>query len=109
MGVTAGTQNQSEFEVAAGRSVHLEIPADFSNEHIELALKDLDILKDILGKCPSEFKQIVSAIEAGNFKDAQAIAKTVGISEEAIIQRGGGLWGLVIVIAIGAALLLAHD
>lgn len=109
VGVTSGTQHQSKFEVAAGQSVRLDIPTDFSNDHIGLAIKDLDILKDILIKSPKEFSEIVSAVGAANFKDAQAIATRIGISEDYFIQKGGGMWAVVIIIAIGCALLLARD
>jgi hypothetical protein len=109
VGVTSGTQHQSKFEVAAGRSVRLEIPTDFSSDHIGLAIKDLDILKDILTKSHKELPEIVSAVQAGNFEHAQQLATKIGISEDYFIQKGGGMWAVVIAIAIGCALLLARD
>ena len=84
IGVTSNVKalQQRSFDVAAGRSVRLEIPEGFSDEHLQLAIRDLDILKDILTKYPKEFKEVVSAIAAGNFSQAQTIAKRVGITEK---------------------------
>ena len=109
VGVAGMGQQQSMFEVAAGRSVRMEIPENFNDDHCSLAARDTRILGAIMKDYPSEFCQIVNAVNAGKFKDAKKIAEQIGLTEENFISKGGGLWALVIGIAIGCALLLAHD
>lgn len=58
---------------------------------------------------PKEVEEIISAVTAGNFKEAQKVVERIGITEDYFVRQGGGLWALVIVIGIGCALLLAHD
>jgi hypothetical protein len=109
IGVSGRTQAQSKFEVAPGRNVHVDLRAGFSADHIALAAKDAEIIRGILKDKPKEVQEIVSAVSAGKFKEAQKIAERIGITEDYFVKQGGGLWALVIVIAIGCALLLAHD
>lgn len=109
IGVTGLTQAQSKFEVAPGRNVHIDLPAQFSADHVTLAAKDAEILQGILKDRPKEIEGIVSAVAAGNFKEAQEIAKKIGITEDYFLKQGGGMWAVVVVIAVGCALLLEHD
>jgi len=109
IGVSGRTQAQSKFEVAPGRNVHVDLPVEFSANHVALAAKDAEILLSILKDKPKEVEEIVSAVGAGNFKETQKIAERIGITEDYFVKQGGGLFALVIVIAIGCALLLAHD
>jgi hypothetical protein len=109
IGVAGVGQSQSMFEVAPGRSIRVEIPEKFADDHCGLAVRDTEILGELMKCYPREFSQIVNAVNAGKFKDAKKIAEQIGLTEENFISQGGGLWALVIGIAIGAALLLAHD
>jgi len=109
IGVAGAVQPQSKFEVAAGRSVRVEIPEKFTAEHVALAARDSEILAEILKRHPHEFSEIVSAVTAGKFKEAKEMAQKIGLTEENFVSKHGGMWALVIGIAIGCALLLAHD
>jgi hypothetical protein len=109
IGVSGYTQAQSKFEVAPGRNVHVDFPTQFSANHVALAAKDAEILQGILKDNPKEIGAMVSAVAAGNFNEAQKIAETIGFTEDSFVKQGGGMWALVIAIAVGCALLLAHD
>jgi hypothetical protein len=109
IGVCGGTSRQSQFDVAPGRSVQINLPSEFSAEHVALASKDLEILLTLLSEKPNEMQQIVAAVSAGNFASAQELAKEIGLTESDFVDQGGGLLAVVIVIAIGCALLLEHD
>lgn len=109
IGITGATQPQSKFEVASGKSVRVEIPETFTAEHIALAAKDAEIFAEILKRSPQEFSQIVSAVTAGKFAEAKEMANNIGLTEDNFVRQGGGMWAVVIGIAIGCALLLAHD
>lgn len=109
IGISGRTQAQSKFEVAPGRNVHIDLPAQFSAEHIALAAKDAEIIQGIFKDKPKEVEEIVSLVVAGKFKEAQKIAERIGLTEDYFVKQGGGMWAIVIGIAIGCALLLAHD
>jgi hypothetical protein len=51
----------------------------------------------------------VSAVTAGKFAEAKEMANNIGLTEDNFVRQGGGMWAVVIGIAIGCALLLAHD
>jgi len=109
IGVSGRTQKQSKFEVAPGRNMHIDLPAQFSADHVALAAKDAEIIQGIFKNNPKEVEEIFSAVADGNFKEAQKIAERIGFTEDYFVKQGGGMWALVIGIAIGCALLLAHD
>jgi hypothetical protein len=99
----------SEFDVAQGSSVHVEIPSDFTAGHNALAARDLEILGGILSGKGDEVGRLVSAASRGEFEEARSLARQIGIAEDNFVAQNGGLWGLVVVIAVVAAVTLAHD
>ncbi|PEG13116.1 hypothetical protein COO04_27245 [Bacillus toyonensis] len=109
VGIVGDPKPQSKFEVSSGKNARIEIPKEFTFDHVKLAKNDCEILSEILNHHPQEISKMVNSISIGKFSEAKAIANKIGISEENFIQKEGGMWGLVIVIAVGCALLLAHD
>lgn len=109
VGVCGSTSRQSHFDVAPGRSVQINLPDEFTADHVALASKDLEILLTLLSEKPGEMQQIIAAVSAGNFSSAKELAAEIGLTEGGFAEQGGGMLAIVIVIAIGAALLLEHD
>lgn len=109
IGVAGAGEPQSMFEVAAGRSIRVEIPESFAAEHVALAARDSELLTGIFKKHSHDLCQIVYAVNEGKFTEAKKMAEKIGLAEESFVRQGGGLWGLIIVLGIGAALLLEHD
>lgn len=109
IGVTGTAQTQSKFDIAFGNSIRVEVPETFAAEHVALATRDCEILAEILKSNPRELGQIVSATTTGKLAEAKEIAEKIGLTEDNFIKQDGGMLAVVIVIAIGCALLLAHD
>ncbi|MBP1823057.1 hypothetical protein [Mycobacterium sp. OAE908] len=107
--VSGPASHVSEFDVAQGSSVHVEIPSDYTEKHNALATKDLEILSGILSGRSDEVSRLISAASRGEFDEARSLAKQIGIVEDNFVSQDGGLWGLVVVIAVVAAVTLAHD
>jgi hypothetical protein len=108
-GITGCTYNrQSKFDVAFDKTVRIALPEKYSDEHIDLAIKDCEILTDILKNHPSEIEDIVASLTTGKIKETQAIAAKIGIAEENFMRRGGGMLALIL-LAVACALLLEHD
>lgn len=100
---------QRGFGIASGNSTRIEIPKNFTLDQVQLATKDSEILGDILKNHPQEISQMIDSFSAGNLTEATKIAKNLGFSEQNFTSNGGGMWAVVIVIAIACAVLLKSD
>jgi hypothetical protein len=107
--VTGAAHAQSKFEVASGRSVRVDLPETFTADHVSLATRDAEILAGILKENSYEYCQIVNAVATGDFEKAKKMAEQIGLTEANVVRQGGGMWALIIGIAVGCALLCAHD
>lgn len=110
--VSGSSASQSEFEVATGRSVRIDIPETFGNDLVSLAANDIVILKKILEDKPNDVSKFVKAVSAGQYAEVNRMTKELGVDEDSFVKKGGGQYGLLIVvavIAIGAALYLESD
>jgi hypothetical protein len=71
--------------------------------------RDCDLLKDIALNYPDQLRQLIKAFQPNaslrERESAFKIAQEIGLTEEASIQAGGGLLGLLVLV--GGALLLA--
>jgi len=81
-------------------------PSSISPESIS---RDCELVKDIVLKHPDEVRRLVEAFQPGRPKElidlgrAYGIAEGIGLTEEQSRSKGGGLLGLIVVVA--AALL----
>lgn len=87
----------------------IHLPDHFDPEKITLATNDLRALLSSFESHPAEHLNLQNAILNCDFPLARDIAKKVGITEKQLSAAGGNLWGVVVVIAIACAVLLAHD
>lgn len=97
------------FDISSRGSVGISLPKEFTDEYVRLATNDCSILAKILKEHPEDIRKIFTAIGSGKLDEAKEAAAKIGFNEDNISKQGGGLWALVIVIAVGCALLLAHD
>lgn len=109
IGITGSKEQQAGFDVASGLNVLLELPKNFPADHHAVALRDFEILKDILKGHPREFEQIAKAAAEGKFADAKKVAEKIGLTEENFIRLKGGCWVAVAVICVVAIVGMAHD
>jgi hypothetical protein len=107
--VTSTGQYQDNTEVAAGKCVRVEIPENFSEDHCAVAVRDTEIIGELIKNHPKEICLIMEAVHAGKNSDVKKIAEQIGFTEENFIKLRGGCWAVVIVIAVAAALTLEHD
>jgi hypothetical protein len=76
---------------------------------VELMQKDLESIARIAAQHPNEVLALHNRILDHDYSGARQIAQSIGLTEEALAVQRGGKWGVVIVIAIAAAVLLEHD
>nr|WSY54647.1 hypothetical protein OG999_33920 [Streptomyces sp. NBC_00886] len=102
-------QDTNGVTATAQRLIKMGLPDQWDPDKITLAANDLRVILSSFEKYPEEHLNLQNAIARQDFREARAIAKKVGITEQDLSASGGQLWGVVIVIAIAAAVLLEHD
>jgi hypothetical protein len=95
--------------LSGDRIARLQLPESLTAEHLNVAQKDLELLAEIMRQYPDEFLALQNAVLEHDFRSARQLGEKIGLNEEAFVAREGGVWVLVAVIAIGAALLLSSD
>lgn len=107
-GVAGTARPLGKFQVGAGTTVAIALPDDFGADHTNLAIKDCEIVAGILKQYPKEVAEMLAAVGAGRLAEAKKVAVRIGITEDNFTKQGGGMLALIL-LAIGCALLLAHD
>jgi hypothetical protein len=108
-GLKGLTVDAGGFTASGEHVARLDLPQSFTSEHMDIIQKDIEILAEIVNQYPDDFLALQNAIVQHDRATARQLADKLGLNEQAIVARGGGVWGLVIVIAVAAAILLEHD
>ena len=87
----------------------LGVPKSFTEEDLQRACRDYEIFGEIMRQQPEKMQQALNHALQGDMQRALEISAELGLKEEQFVAKGGGLPIAVIIIAVGAALLLAHD
>lgn len=88
---------------ARARGFDLDVPATLTDDARATALRDLELLTAALKSNPSAVSDVLRAGAAGDFETARKLATEHGLTEEAFVEKGGGL---LLAIGIGLAILL---
>jgi hypothetical protein len=99
IGVSGLEEATSGLNVMKNRTINIQIPESMDLQKMH---SDCDLLKEKILSHPEELQEMFSLAIQGRVKDAEALARTVNFSEEAFIERNGGLLWLI----VGAAILL---
>ncbi|NEA65373.1 hypothetical protein [Streptomyces sp. SID12488] len=102
-------QDTNGVTASAQRLIKMGLPDRLDPDKITLAVNDLRAILSSFESYPDEHLNLQNAILRQDFREAREIAKRVGITEKDLLANGGQLWGVVVVIAIAAAVLLEHD
>lgn len=73
---------------------------------IDRAIRDLDGIRLVAARHRQELLRLVEAVQAGDVDTASRIAADIGLTEEALQARGGGL-SFLVVFAVAVVLVLA--
>ncbi len=93
------------FPINYGSSFALEL-GQFGPAELKKALTDSEMLTSLLRNHPDEMSGILNDVLAGRTEMARQRASTIGLSEEAFQQQGGGFW-MAIGIAVCAGIIFA--
>ncbi|MFG2439919.1 hypothetical protein [Streptomyces sp. NPDC048508] len=94
---------------AVDRILKLVPPDRFDPQHIQLAANDLQAILTSLRENPEEHVELQNALVNQDLPTALNLAKSLGLTEEKLQEAGGGVWGVVVVVAVLCAVLLASD
>lgn len=96
-------------DVAYERSFQLQMPQQFTPEHMETIRNDFAILAETAASRPDELMALQNAVLTRD-PAATRLADELGLTEAKMYAKGGGgVWVVVAIIAVGAALLLESD
>jgi hypothetical protein len=109
IGLTGFVSQQRNIKMFNERFTRIELPEKFAPEHIEMMLKDLSLISEIAAKQPDDFLSLNNAILNNDLPKANQLSRKINLTEKYLLANGGNAWGVVIIIAIGAALLLSSD
>lgn len=109
VGLTGFALQQGDVRMFRERLTHIELPEKFTANHVALMRKDLAIISGIAEQQPEDLLSLNNAVLKYDLQTANRLAQKIGLTEENMLANGGNIWGLIIIIAIGAALLLESD
>ena len=81
-------------------SFKIPMPMSLSEDDLQMMQRDFEIFREITKEKPEQFKSLVEAISKGDNEKVLPLVNTLGFSESAFQERGGGWIGLVIAGAI---------
>ncbi|MEU9079292.1 hypothetical protein ACFYUY_23205 [Kitasatospora sp. NPDC004745] len=109
MGFADVTKDVNGVPVTSDRIMKVATPEKFDPKHVELATSDLRAILTSLEKYPEKHLDLQNALVRQDVPAVRRLVGELGISEEKLSAGGGHLWGVVVLIAIGCAVALAHD
>jgi hypothetical protein len=108
VGLTGLETNIDGVVVSSERLMRLQLPDKFTSEQMDRIRSDLAILAETASEKPDEWMAFQNAALARD-PAAARLGDELGLTEDKMLARGGGLILLVIAIAVAAALLLESD
>lgn len=100
------THDAAQFGDVAGRlvrGIEFPIPDKLTERDLSTMKRDFQLLLGAIESAPAGFEAVLSAARAGDYAGARSAARKNGLTEEAFVKQGGGIW---LAIAIGVAILL---
>jgi hypothetical protein len=102
IGLTGFTSELGDFRVHKEQLTRIELPANFTNDDIELMKKDFATIIKIAEQKPQDFLSISNAVLRYDSQSVNQLARKIGLTEENLRANGGAWVGAV----VGAVVLL---
>ena len=93
-------ENKGGFTGFTDIARRLEIPTKFSPGDIKRAQRDCEILAEKLKNNPEEAAKLFQCIVDNKLDDARQLSRKLGIDEQEFLEKGGGLWMLIILAVL---------
>ena len=103
VGVSGSWTDASGATLSSERIVRIEMPDVLTRDHVALMRNDLLLLTELAERYPEDMLDVHRAVLGHDFSRATEIANRIGLTEEAMVSRGGGQVGLALGIAAGLA------
>jgi hypothetical protein len=89
------------------RTIRFSLPDRVDAEHVETTRNDLGAILSAVNDQPEKFQALQNAVLGNDFATANALLDDLGLTEDKLQARGGGLIGAILVgAAVAAAILL---
>jgi hypothetical protein len=100
IGIGGVQRNVSDISGVFNTSARLQIPRDFTPEHLRLAEVDLEIIAKKLRENAEEVRMLLQAFVDGRNSDVERQIKELGLTEADFQAQGGGIFVLVVVVGV---------
>jgi hypothetical protein len=93
-------EREADMVRVAGHSRELRLPQSFKSEDIRRALKDSEILSEVLENNGEQVLALANDLLQGNTHNAKQRARELGLSEDAFTKKGGGIYALIFLVVL---------
>jgi hypothetical protein len=94
-------------DFSTDRIIRLALPDRVDVDHVEIARNDLEALLSAVSDQPEKFQDLQNAVLGNDFATADTLLDDLGLTEEKLQARQGGILGAILVgAAVAAAILL---
>jgi hypothetical protein len=94
-------------DFSTDRIIRLSLPDRVDASHVETTRNDLEALLSAVKDQPEKFQALQNAVLGNDFTTANALLDDLGLTEEKLQARRGGIIGAILVgAAVAAAILL---
>lgn len=100
IGLVGGRQRMGQVNVIADHLRHLDLPDTLSQDQLERARRDCEILQRKLSEHPEQFASLVAAAVAQDPELAARAREGLGLTARDFEEEGGGLIILIIIVLV---------
>ena len=94
-------------DFSTDRIIRFSLPERVDMDHVETTKNDLGAMLSAVNDQPEKFQTLENAVLANDFPTANALLDELGLTEEKLQARGGGIIGAILVgAAVAAAIIL---
>jgi hypothetical protein len=104
IGVSGFYSESGGIGVTGERFVRVDLPTHVTAEHVAMMQRDFGMIAEYAQRYPDDLVDLHNAVVRHDFGRAGEVARRIGLTEEAMVARGGGQVGIA--LGITAALVV---
>ncbi|GAA1974477.1 hypothetical protein [Microbacterium pumilum] len=82
------------------QTLRVELPDEFTDAHLAQMKYDTQFILELIERNPDAIMSIQGAVLRNDFATANEVARSVGLTENNMIDNDGGMWGYIILAAV---------
>jgi hypothetical protein len=86
--------------------VRMELPKEFTRKHLKTAQADLEQILSVVTEHPKTMVDLQNAALRNDFQTVTRLTREVGLTEDRLLERGGGKLGEIAIAAVIVAVIV---